>query len=255
MIAASKQTGPSQAVKQASCAGRSLPARLCPPMPAGQTRPSKSALAGVILAAGLLAGPVAAKEGTIQCANLIYGGTHTSRCFSDEFLSAVQKQTTIPTERRFKSVKLGSDELFQYPFVVMTGESNFHFTGPERENLKKYLTRGGFLLASAGCSNKDWDRAFRREMRVMFGDHSLKNIEMTHPLFHTVHEIKELKLQHAGDNAQLQGIESNGKLAVVYSPHGLNDTSHTVGCCCCGGNEIVNSLEMNVNIVVYALLY
>ena len=53
------------------------------------------------------------KEGVIQCANLIYGGTHTSRCFSDEFLSAVQKKTTIPTERRFKSVKLASDELFK----------------------------------------------------------------------------------------------------------------------------------------------
>ena len=255
MIDNAGQQGPSKPVKQASHTGRYLPAMLCPAMQAGKTRPSRSALPGLILAACLLAGPAAAKEGTIQCANLIYGGTHTSRCFSDEFLSAVQKQTTIPTERRFKSVKLSSDELFKYPFAIMTGESSFHFTAPERENMKKYLTRGGFLLASAGCSNKDWDRAFRREMRAMFGDKSLKKIEMTHPLFRTVHEIKDLKLQHAGENAQLQGIELNGKLVVIYSPHGLNDTSHTVGCCCCGGNEIVNSLEMNVNIIVYALLY
>lgn len=211
---------------------------------------------GLIGAAwGLVAAPAAAKEGTIQCANLIYGGTHTSRCFSDEFLSVVQKETTIPTERRFKSVKLGSDELFQYPFVMMTGESNFHFSTPERANLKKYLTRGGFLLASAGCSNKDWDRAFRREMRAIFGAESLQKIAMTHSLFRTVHDIKELKLQHAGESAKLEGIELNGKLVVVYSHHGLNDTPHTEGCCCCGGNEIVNALEMNVNIIIYALLY
>ncbi|MBI2442135.1 MAG: DUF4159 domain-containing protein [Lentisphaerae bacterium] len=211
--------------------------------------------AAILVILFLAAAPLLAKEGTIQCANLIYGGTHTSRCFSDEFLSSVQKETTIPTERRFKSVKLGSEELFQYPFVMMTGEASFHFSRQERDNLKKYLTRGGFLLASAGCSNKEWDRAFRREMRALFNIKALKKLDMTHPLFHTVHEIKALKLTHGGENARLEGVEWNGKLVVVYSPQGLNDTAHSVGCCCCGGNEIGNSLEMNVNIFVYALLY
>lgn len=197
----------------------------------------------------------AAKEGVIQCANLIYGGNHTSRCFSDEFLSAVQKETTIATERRFKSVKLTSEELFKYPFAMMTGESEFYFTTNERKNLKKYLASGGFLLASAGCSNKDWDRSFRREMRTMFGKKQLKKIKMDHPIFRTVHRIEKLKLHHPGDVPRLEGIEIGGKIVVIYSPHGLNDTSHTEGCCCCGGNEIENSLEVNVNIFVYALLH
>ena len=88
----------------------------------------------------------------IRCANLIYAGTETSRCFSDQFLSSMQQLTAIPTERRFKSVKLASAELFGFPFVVMTGEASFTLTAPERENLKKSLASGGFLLASAGCS-------------------------------------------------------------------------------------------------------
>jgi hypothetical protein len=227
-----------------------------------------------------------AKEGVIQCANLIYGGNHTSKCFSDEFLSQVQKKTTIPTERRFKSVKLASEELFKYPFVMMTGEARFYLTNKERANLKKYLKSGGFLLASAGCSNKDWDRCFRREMKAIYKSKpasdgkkakasgkdvekgeavkvekkdekvlGLKKIEMKHPLFKTVSEIKKLKLHHAGEDARLEGVEADGKLVVIYSPHGLNDTSHTEGCCCCGGNEIENSLEVNVNIFVYALLH
>jgi len=197
-----------------------------------------------------------AKENVIQCANLIYAGNHTSRCFSDEFLSAVQKQTTISTERHFKSVKLDSNELFNYPFVMMTGESDFHFTTKERENMKKYLTSGGFLLASAGCSNKDWDRAFRREIKAIFEDKPLKKIEMSHPIFKTVNTITEIKLSHAStDIARLEGIEVDGKIVVIYSPHGLNDTEHTEGCCCCGGNEIRNSLMVNMNILVYALLH
>jgi len=199
---------------------------------------------------------VLAKENVIQCANLIYGGTHTSRCFSDEFLSAVQKPTTIATERHFKSVKLDSDELFQHPFVMMTGESAFHFTSGEREKLKTYLASGGFLLASAGCSNKEWDRSFRREMTTLFDTNALKTVEMSHPLFRTVHTIEKLELSHASaEEARLEGIELDGKMVVVYSPHGLNDTAHTEGCCCCGGNEIQNCIRVNINILVYALLH
>lgn len=197
----------------------------------------------------------ASKEGVIQCANLIYGGTHTSRCFSDEFLSVVQKETTIATERRFKAVKLEGDELFQYPFVIITGEAEFRFTQKERANLKRYLESGGFLLASAGCSNKAWDQSFRREMREIFKENALVRIGRDHPLFRTVYEIKTLKLSHGGAEPSLEGLELNGKMAVVYSPHGLNDTAHTEGCCCCGGNEISNSLEVNVNVLVYALLH
>jgi hypothetical protein len=210
------------------------------------------ALAGL----GLLpAVTVLAKDSVVQCANLIYGGTHTSRCFSSEFLSAVQRETTIRTERRFKSVKLGSDELFRYPFAVITGEADFHFTRSERENLKKYVTNGGFLLASAGCSSEKFDRAFKREVQRVFGKGCLNAIPMDHPVFSTLHEIKKLKLKRASTAPKLLGLEVNGKIAMIYSHHGLNDTTHTEGCCCCGGNEILNSLDINMNILVYALLH
>ena len=209
----------------------------------------------VILAALAVAPALQAKEGAIQCANLVYGGSQTSRCFSDEFLSAVQRDTTIATERRFKSVKLDSEELFSYPFVLITGESDFFFSKKERENLKKYLESGGFLLASAGCSSKDWDRAFRREIAGLFGKEALKKLAADHPIYRTVNVIKEIRLWHAGEPAALEGMEINGKVVIVHSPQGLNDTAHTEGCCCCGGNEIANSLELNVNILVYALLH
>lgn len=196
-----------------------------------------------------------AREGAVQCANLIYAGNNTSRCFSDEFLGAAQRSTSIITERRFKSVKLGSDELFRFPFAVMTGESDFHLGKQERDNLKRYLTSGGFLLASAGCSSKEWDRAFRRELGQVFADKTLETISMSHPVFRTVKEIKKLELRHAGTAPQLEGLQHDGKIVLIYSAHGLNDTAHTEGCCCCGGNEIVNSLDVNVNVLVYALLH
>ena len=191
----------------------------------------------------------------VQCANLIYGGVHTSRCFSDEFLASVQAQTGVATERRFKAVKLDSDELFQFPFVLITGEQDFVLTSAERANLKKYCENGGFLLSSAGCSNKAYDEAFRREMRVVFGEKSLAPIPMTHPVFNTVTEIKEFNLKHPEPDARLEGCEFNGKLVVIHSPHGLNDTGNSEGCCCCGGNEIINAIDINLNILIYALCH
>lgn len=211
-----------------------------------------------IIAAAVLLQVLAlsAKEDVIQCANLIFAGTHTSRCFSAEFLSDVQKKTSIPTARRFTSVKLASDELFKYPFVVITGEDDFMFTTQERENLKKYLESGGFMLASAGCSNKKFSNAFRREIKNIFKDTALKPLPMDHVLFKTLNKIDKLDLRHSDtEKPLLEGMEMNGRIVLIFSPHGLNDTAHTQGCCCCGGNEIVNSIDVNVNILVYALLH
>lgn len=196
-----------------------------------------------------------AKEGVVQCANLIYGGGKTSTCFSDEFLSAVQRETSIATERRFKPVKLESEELFAYPFAVMTGEGDFTLTPKERENLKKYLQSGGFLLASAGCSNQDWDRAFRREMKAVFDQQALAKLTLDHPVFHTVFQVSDLGLSKSEGTGHLDGIEIKGRLVVLYSADGLNNTANAPGCCCCGGNEITNSLQLNVNILAYALLH
>ena len=202
----------------------------------------------------LLVLPLSAKEGAVECGNLIYAGTRTSRCFSDEFLTTVQQKTSISTERRFKAVKLADEELFKIPFVIMTGEGDFNLTGKERENLKRYLQNGGFLLASASCSNAAWGTAFEREIKAIFGNDTLKDIPMDHEVFRTIFTIKDMKLAKSSGESVLRGVTYNGKLVVVYSGDGLNDTSHTEGCCCCGGNEIQNSMEINANILAYALL-
>lgn len=209
----------------------------------------------IALAALVCLLPLSAKEGAVECGNLIYAGTKTSRCFSDEFLSTVQQKTSIATERRFRAVKLADEELFKIPFVIMTGEGDFSLTPGERENLKKYLTNGGFLLASSSCSSKEWGVAFEREVKSLFGNDSLKDIALDHEIFRTIFEVKDLKLAKSAGESVLRGVAHNGKLVMVYSPDGLNDTSHTEGCCCCGGNEIQNSMEINANILAYALLY
>jgi hypothetical protein len=187
-------------------------------------------------------------------ANLVYAGIKSSHCFSDHFLIQAERESAISSSRRFHAVKLDSDELFGFPLVIMTGEGGFLLPDRERENLRRFIERGGFLLASAGCSSQEWDRSFRQEMVAVFPEQRLKPIAMEHPVFHTVYDIKDLQAKH-GKPHPLEGITIGGRLGVLYSQDGLNDTSHAHGCCCCGGNEITNAIQINVNILAYALLY
>ncbi|MGA2059442.1 MAG: DUF4159 domain-containing protein [Thermoguttaceae bacterium] len=193
-------------------------------------------------------------DGIVQVANLVYAGTKSSRCFSDHFLIKAEKETAISTSRRFHAVKLNSENLYEFPLVIMTGEGDFQLSDAERESLRRYIENGGFLLASAGCSSLEWDRAFRREMALIFPNNPLQTIDISHPIFHTVYEIKDLHGQH-GAVHPLAGVSIGGRLGVIYSQDGLNDTSHTTGCCCCGGNEFTNAIDINVNILAYALTY
>lgn len=194
-------------------------------------------------------------EGIVQVANLIYAGSMSSKCFSDHFLIRAEKESSISTSRRFHAVKLSSEELFEFPLVIMTGEGAFVLPDAERENLRRYIERGGFLLASAGCSSQEWDRSFRSEMARVFPDHPLQAIGMNHPVFHTVSDVKELRATHGGTPRPLEGVSLGTRLGVLYSQDGLNDTAHTHGCCCCGGNEIAESEQINLNVLAYALVY
>lgn len=193
-------------------------------------------------------------QSIVQVGNLVYAGTKSSKCFSDQFLAKAERESAISTSRRFHAVKLGSEELFDFPLVIMTGEGAFTLSDSERANLGKYIERGGFLLSSAGCSSSDWDRSFRREMATIFPQRGLEALGMEHPVFHTVYEINELRAKH-GTPRPLEGISIGGRLAVLYSQDGLNDTAHSQGCCCCGGNEITNAVDVNINILAYALVY
>lgn len=198
--------------------------------------------------------PVRSDLTLLQCGNLIYAGNKTSVCFADRFLTDVSRQTNLRVNKKFCPVRLDSDALFDYPFCVMSGNENFSLSQKERNQLRKYLTRGGFLLVSPGCSDAKWDRSFRQEIKLCFPEYSLKKIPMTHPIFSIVNQIPRLTDKY-GKPVSIEGLEINGRLVMVYSKDGLNDVAHAQGCCCCGGNEIDNPARVNVNVFTYAVLY
>ncbi len=196
-------------------------------------------------------------QGLIRCANLIYGQNKSSVCFSDEFLVEIQKETNIRTHRRFSPVKLGSADLFDHPFSVMTGEGAFSLTTEQRTNLRDYLELGGFVVASAGCSSKSWNESFKREIGQVLPDHELVILDADHPVYHTVYDIKSSKYKSSAEKLpELYGLEIDGRMVLIWSPDGLNDTANAgPSCCCCGGNEVKAARAVNVNLLAYALTH
>ncbi len=195
------------------------------------------------------------KLGVVQCANLIYANNRSSVCYADQFLAQAAKDTNTKTSGKFTAIRAEAVELFEYPFAVMTGEGSFVLTEAQRENLKSYLTRGGFLVASAGCSSPEWAASFKREIKAIFPALEMKRLEMSHEIFHTVYDIKVLTAK-GNTTPYLNGLEIDGKIVVVFTEDGLNDTANAgPNCCCCGGNEIRNARLVNVNLLAYALTH
>src|SRR5258708_907308 len=140
--------------------------------------------------------------GTIKCANLVYAVNKSSVCYSDRFLQRLQLETNIQTDTKFAKVNLDSEDLFQYPLAIMTGEGGFSLTPKERVQLRYYVTHGGFLLASSGCSDPEWTRSFRGEMNAIFPKDKMQVIPLTHPIFRTVYTIQNVQTTHQSRNAQ-----------------------------------------------------
>ena len=191
--------------------------------------------------------------GEVKCANLIYGKNQTSVCFSSDFMDDIDSKTNINTDGKFTQVRLDSDNLFEYPFSVMTGEGKFKLSPKQQESLKTYLTHGGFVVASSGCSCRDWASSFETEIRKVFPENRMKKVGMDHPIFHSYFDIHHLEDASGG----LKGLEVDGKIVLIFSSDGLNDSSNADNddCCCCGGSEIDNARKVNVNLLVYALTH
>lgn len=163
----------------------------------------------------------------ITCGNLVYGKDQTSVCFANTFLQDAARETDLPINTEFNRIKLGKDEVFDTPLCIFTGEGKFQLNDTERKNLKRYVMNGGFIIVSPGCSDDEWNAAFKRELAAIFPSHPLEELSMKHELFSMVHTIKSIESGY-----KLHGVTVNGRLAILYSPEGLNDVKNAKGCCC-----------------------
>lgn len=126
-----------------------------------------------------------------------------------------QLGTNLDTD--YGTVEVGSVELFNYPFVHMTGHGNVVFSDMEAENLRNYLIGGGFLHID---DNYGIDPFVRPAMKKVFPEAQFIELPYSHPVYHQKFEFKNgLPKIHKHDDKPSQGFGLfwEGRLVCFYS--------------------------------------
>ena len=114
-------------------------------------------------------------------------------------------------------VEVGSPEIFNYPFLHMTGHGNINFNLQEAKNLHNYLIGGGFLHVD---DNYGMNVYFRNEIKKVFPEIELKEMSNQHNIFHQTYKfINGLPKIHIHDAkpSQAFGIFYNDRLVCLYT--------------------------------------
>lgn len=115
------------------------------------------------------------------------------------------------------TVEVGSSDIFNYPFIHMTGHGNVIFNANEAENLRNYLAAGGFLHID---DNYGMDSYVRNEIKKVFPETDLVEIATNHPIFNGKYKFKNglPKIHiHNASPSQAFGIIIEGRLVCLYT--------------------------------------
>lgn len=116
-----------------------------------------------------------------------------------------------------ETVEPGSSDIFQFPFVHMTGHGNVIFSNDEIENLRNYLLSGGFLHID---DNYGMNEYIRKEIKKLFPEKELIALPANHPLFSAAYTFPNgLPKIHEHDALPPQafGIIENGRLLLLFT--------------------------------------
>lgn len=153
------------------------------------------------------------------------------------------------------TVEVGSAELFNYPFVYLTGHGNVVFSDAEAQNLRKYLSGGGFLHID---DNYGLDKFIRKEMKKVFPELSFVELPSNHPLYQQKFKFPNgLPKIHEHDGKAPQGLAliRDGKVICYYTfecdlGNGWEDFGTYPDDT---QDKRLNALKMGANLVQYAL--
>ncbi|WP_130736264.1 DUF4159 domain-containing protein [Flavobacterium sp. J27] len=118
---------------------------------------------------------------------------------------------------KIATVEATSSDIFSYPFLHMTGHGNVVFSPTEIENLRDYLTSGGFLHID---DNYGMDEYIRKEISKLFPQNNLQEIPINHEIFKAPYNFPNgLPKIHEHDNKRPQafGIFIENRLVLLYT--------------------------------------
>jgi hypothetical protein len=136
----------------------------------------------------------------------------------------LQQMTSLKVNPEVTYLDIVSEELRHYPFVYMAEPGRLMFREDEVVALREYLLNGGFLMVDDFWGDEDWFN-FRTEIERVFPDNKMVELEVDHPIFHSVFDLDE-KPQMPGINVFLYSGETSERDSgpvhywALYDPKG-----------------------------------
>ena len=104
------------------------------------------------------------------------GDWYANRTALPNLISFCNKNLETNFDKEEAIVEAGSSDIFNYPFVYLTGHGNIIFSDQEARNIRNYLSGGGFLHID---DNYGLDKFIRPQMKKFFQNLILLNYPQT----------------------------------------------------------------------------
>jgi hypothetical protein len=222
-----------------------------------------------LLAAGLATGLVGTRARAFGDASrfipavAMHGGRWDARSSGLRRLAwELQRRTSVEVVLEARALALDSPRLFDHPFLYLGSDGELPALKPaEVENLRRYLTFGGFLFADANDASdgNGFDASFRREMAKVLPQSPLADVPSTHVVFKSFF-LLDTAPGRVLNKPQLQACTVGKRAAVLYSQNdvmgalnrdegGSYELEVTPG----GDRQREYAIRLAVNVAMYAL--
>lgn len=106
--------------------------------------------------------------------------------------------------------------LVESPILYMNGHESPYLSGQQKELLKQYVEKGGFILAEACCGSEKFTKGFAELMAEIFPESELRPVPKEHPIWQSYAAIPP------SDFPNLQCMNRGCRTVVVLSTEPLS---------------------------------
>ena len=184
------------------------------------------------------------------------GDWYSSPTALTNLLNFAKERIPISVSTTYDDVQLGSRDIFNYPFLFMTGHGNIAVNDSEMENLRNYLENGGFLYVD---DDYGMDEYVRPILKNIFPEEEFFELPADHPIYDLVYTFPDGRPpkvhEHDGLPPQAFAVYRQGRMVLLYTyesnpSDGWAYDEHA------NPEEIVQAaLEFGVNLLVYAFTH
>lgn len=127
------------------------------------------------------------------------------------------KELGMNFDTDYAQIEVGSAEIFNYPFLFMTGHGNVIFSDEEATNLRNYCMAGGFIYVD---DDFGMDPYVRPALKKIFPESQLVELPFEHPVFHQKFSFTKgvpKVHEHNSKAPQTFGLFYQDRLVLVYT--------------------------------------